>query len=57
MKGIPCQRCRTEDAIPTHQFVKFDERVQYLCRRCWEDFRRWFHHGNKLFSGGSDQAV
>ena len=40
-----CQRCLHEEAIPTHQFVKFDEEVQYLCKGCWEEFRRWYHWG------------
>jgi hypothetical protein len=26
-----CQRCRCQEYIPTHQFVKFDEKVQYVC--------------------------
>ena len=38
-----CKRCRSEQEIPTHQFVKFDTSVQYLCDRCWFNFRKWFH--------------
>ena len=45
MDKVTCQRCFQEEGIPTHQFVKFDEKVQYLCRQCWEGFRRWFHWG------------
>ncbi len=45
MEKCTCQRCFQEEGIPTHQFVKFDEKVQYLCRQCWEGFRRWFHWG------------
>ncbi len=26
--------------------VKFDDRVQFLCSDCWEEFRRWFHWGS-----------
>ncbi len=40
-----CSRCFYQEVIPTHQYVKFDEEVQYLCRDCWEAFRRWFHWG------------
>ena len=42
-----CQRCRSEEYIPTHQFVKFDDVVQYLCASCWEVFRKWFFVGAK----------
>lgn len=42
-----CKRCYTREHIPTYQFVKFDLREQYLCQRCWEDFRRWFHWGQR----------
>ena len=39
----PCARCKVRDQdIPTHQFVKFDDTVQYLCLGCWETFRKWF---------------
>lgn len=48
MRLITCQRCRSSEDIPTYQFVKFDTEPRYLCRRCWEDFRRWFHHGARL---------
>lgn len=48
MRLVTCHRCREQEDIPTHQFVKFDTEVRYLCRRCWEDFRRWFHHGAKM---------
>lgn len=40
-----CSRCFHQERIPTHQFVKFDTKVQYLCRHCWQGFRRWFHWG------------
>lgn len=36
-----CARCKREEYIPTHQFVKFDLKVHYLCSGCWERFRRW----------------
>ncbi|MCI0650488.1 MAG: hypothetical protein L0Z55_01245 [Planctomycetes bacterium] len=45
MERETCQRCYLEEKIPTHQFVKFDLHVHYLCKECWEGFRRWFHWG------------
>lgn len=45
--GQTCRRCLCRESIPTHQFIKFDLRIHYLCSRCWEDFRRWFHWGAK----------
>jgi len=42
-----CTRCHSREYIPTHQCVKFDLKEQYLCQRCWEDFRRWFHWGQR----------
>ena len=40
-----CDRCKDEvkTYIPTHQFVKFDDRHYYLCDICWDHFRAWFH--------------
>ena len=46
-----CRRCYARERIPTHQFVKFDLRENYLCLRCWEDFRRWFNCGHPVSSG------
>jgi hypothetical protein len=51
-----CQRCRCQEYIPTHQFVKFDERVQYVCAKCWEAFRKWFFVGTRANSGGDAAA-
>lgn len=45
MEKQTCKRCFHQEEIPTHQFVKFDGQVQYICRECWEGFRRWFHWG------------
>ncbi|MCI0342688.1 MAG: hypothetical protein L0216_16370 [Planctomycetales bacterium] len=42
MAKIACDRCGKIEAIPTHQFVKFDDKVRYLCSECWDWFRRWF---------------
>lgn len=39
---FPCERCRAEGDWPTHQHLKFDERVRYLCDACWLQFRQWF---------------
>jgi len=51
-----CQRCRCQEYIPTHQFVKFDEKVQYVCAKCWDTFRKWFFCGTRT-SSGNDQAA
>ena len=40
-----CERCRTEEYIPTHQFVKFEEDIRYLCQACWELFKGWYYRG------------
>lgn len=37
-----CCRCYIREYIPSHQFIKFDLQIQYLCASCWHDFRRWF---------------
>ena len=42
-----CKRCGTEEYIPTHQHVKFDEKVNDLCVSCWYSFRSWFNHYEK----------
>ena len=42
-----CHRCFCREYIPTYQFVKFDNQVKYLCQKCWEDYRRWFHWGTR----------
>lgn len=46
-----CERCRTEEYIPTHQYLKFDDKVSYVCRRCWDRFRKWFFCSTKEKSG------
>lgn len=38
-----CKRCNTEQYIPTHQYVKYDNRVNYLCDDCWSVFRKWLN--------------
>ena len=42
-----CERCHVEEYIPTHQYVKFDDKVNYVCQKCWEHFRKWFLSGGK----------
>lgn len=42
-----CFRCKAEEYIPTHQYVKFDDRVHWLCRECWDLFRGWYFRGPK----------
>jgi hypothetical protein len=58
MKGVAamiprnkCERCGEYDEIPTHQYVKYDEKVNYLCKRCWEIFRAWMLNGNAALNG------
>lgn len=57
MEKHTCQRCRCQEYIPTHQFVKFDERVQYVCARCWEAFRKWFFAATRTNNSDNDVAA
>lgn len=50
MHSQQCSRCKREEYIPTHQYVKFDTEVQYLCSECWARFREWFNR--QRFQGG-----
>lgn len=45
METQRCARCGCEEHIPTHQFVKFDLHLHYLCRGCWDRFKGWFRAG------------
>jgi len=46
MEEYKCDRCNKEQKyIPTHQFVKFDEKQHYLCDQCWFLFKRFFLYG------------
>ncbi|MEK6937123.1 MAG: hypothetical protein AABW58_03575 [Nanoarchaeota archaeon] len=38
-----CQRCNTEEYIPTHQYVKYDNVVNYFCGGCWGIFKKWLN--------------
>jgi hypothetical protein len=48
MSLVCCARCRKSESIPTHQFVKFDLNVQYLCDGCWKNFRSWFFASERV---------
>lgn len=48
MEHQRCARCGKSEPIPTHQFVKFDNKVQYLCKECWEVFRAWMIKGSSM---------
>ncbi len=43
-----CSRCGQEEHIPTHQFVKYDLEVKYLCGSCWEDFRAFMNARERM---------
>ncbi len=40
---IRCERCKTEEYIPFTQYVKFNDKVCYLCKSCWDLFGVWFN--------------
>lgn len=40
-----CDRCRAEEYIPTHQYLKFEDDVHYVCQGCWELFKGWYYRG------------
>lgn len=43
MSTQKCQRCGHQEYVPTHQYVKFDDKLHDLCGACWNAFREWFH--------------
>jgi len=47
MEQQECARCKKTEPIATHQYVKVEDKIQYLCRHCWEEFRYWFHRPEK----------
>jgi DNA-directed RNA polymerase subunit RPC12/RpoP len=47
MEQQECARCGKSEPIATHQFVKVEDKIQYLCRQCWEEFRYWFNRPDK----------
>lgn len=50
-----CDRCKEEEYIPTYQMVKFDARVRYLCKDCWELFRSFYFTGPKAGCANSSE--
>ena len=43
MNKQKCQRCNSEQYIPTEQYIKFDGLTNYVCDPCWKIFNRWFY--------------
>jgi len=50
---IKCSRCRCAEYIPTHQYVKFEDEVRYLCATCFELFKGWFYRGARAAQEGA----
>ena len=48
MNQIQCSRCKETEYIPTHQFIKFDDKINYLCSGCWYCFKEWFKKGKDI---------
>jgi hypothetical protein len=57
MSAQICCRCHAEQYIPTHQYVKFDATVYYLCSECWELFRNWYFRGPKAVYSAEKEAA
>ena len=38
-----CQRCNEQEYIPTHQYLKFEEKRYDLCSPCWSTFNEWLY--------------
>ena len=38
-----CQRCNSEEFIPTHQYFKFEGRVNYVCGCCFTTGNKWLY--------------
>jgi hypothetical protein len=55
MAAQPCQRCGGEEYIPTHQFVKFEDSIHFLCQACWELFKGWYYHGARGKEAAAEQ--
>jgi len=45
---INCKRCDKKEYIPTHQFIKFNDKIYYLCSSCWYNFHKWFMEITKI---------
>lgn len=52
-----CDRCRTEEYIPTHQYVKFEDQVHYVCQACWELFKGWYYRGARTAEARAEYRV
>jgi hypothetical protein len=42
-----CGRCRKNEDMPTHQGIKFDDRVRYLCGYCDEALMAWYNRKSR----------
>ena len=52
MEQHECARCGQKEKIGTHQFVIVEDKQEFLCRRCWEEFRYWFNRPEKKYGEG-----
>lgn len=43
MEKQKCQRCNTEEYIPTHQYIKYEGKLNYVCVSCWDVFHGWLN--------------
>lgn len=56
MEKTKCDRCGRVEDIPTHQYVKFDDKISYLCTSCWDEFRRWAIKKGSLGGGTGESS-
>ena len=56
MTDQKCERCRTPEYIPTHQYVKFEGDVHYVCQACWELFKGWYYRGARAVESADDYS-
>lgn len=56
MTDQKCERCRTAEYIPTHQYVKFESDVHYLCQACWDLFKGWYYRGARAVEAADDYS-
>jgi hypothetical protein len=43
-----------QEYIPTHQYVKFEDDVRYLCQACYELFKGWYYRGARAAETADD---
>lgn len=43
-----CERCGTQEYIPTHQYVKLVDRQYYICKTCYEEVQGWIRRRSSL---------